>query len=347
MDTIESDVPIEEQAAAAEAFTQGLVDTFDLGAQAKSVIDDEVVVVEVTGDNLGLLVGPKGATLHAIEELVRTVVQRQTDGHGVRIHVDVAGYRAKRREALADFTRNLAEKVLETGRPQALEPMSASDRKVVHDTAAEIDGIATDPRARTRVAAWCCARLDRTARAPERSRPGPAPVEVLEEARQRGFLGPGPVERQLEHAGISPARSAGSPDLPRPRERRRGPRPRARPEWPDVAGCCSTPSGDGAASSRCRRNPRTSMAACVCVRAGRGARPAPSSGHVRPRGRPLVRAPGRDRRVRGGVPPRWRSLVVTEPPEGTRVAARWPDEALQTLASVQRRSIIGHARASP
>ncbi len=120
---------------------------------AKSVIDDDVVVVEVTGDNLGLLVGPKGATLHAIEELVRTVVQRQTDGHGVRIHVDVAGYRAKRREALADFTRNLAEKVLETGRPQALEPMSASDRKVVHDTAAEIDGIATasegeDPRRR-------------------------------------------------------------------------------------------------------------------------------------------------------------------------------------------------------
>jgi spoIIIJ-associated protein len=153
VDTIESDVPIEEQAAAAERFTQGLVDAFDLGAQAKSVIDDDVVVVEVTGDNLGLLVGPKGATLHAIEELVRTVVQRQTDGHGVRIHVDVAGYRAKRREALADFTRNLADKVLETGKAQALEPMSASDRKVVHDTASEIDGITTisegeDPRRR-------------------------------------------------------------------------------------------------------------------------------------------------------------------------------------------------------
>jgi spoIIIJ-associated protein len=153
VDTIESDVPIEEQAAAAERFTQGLVDAFDLGAQAKSIIDDEVVVVDVTGDNLGLLVGPKGATLHAIEELVRTVVQRQTDGHGVRIHVDVAGYRAKRREALADFTRNLADKVLDTGKAQALEPMSASDRKVVHDTAAEIDGVTTisegeDPRRR-------------------------------------------------------------------------------------------------------------------------------------------------------------------------------------------------------
>ena len=153
VDTIENDVPIEEQAAAAERFTQGLVDAFDLGGQVKSIIDDDVVLVDVTGDGLGLLVGPKGATLHAIEELVRTVVQRQTDGHGVRIHVDVAGYRAKRRAALADFTRDLAEKVAETGRPQALEPMSASDRKVVHDTAAEIDGITTvsegeDPRRR-------------------------------------------------------------------------------------------------------------------------------------------------------------------------------------------------------
>jgi spoIIIJ-associated protein len=153
VETTEHEVPIEEQAEAAEVFTQGLVDTFELGARAKSVIDDDVVVVEVTGDNLGLLVGPKGATLHAIEELVRTVVQRQTDGHGVRIHVDVGGYRAKRRQALEEFTRTLADKVLETGRPQALEPMSASDRKVVHDTAATIDGIATasegeDPRRR-------------------------------------------------------------------------------------------------------------------------------------------------------------------------------------------------------
>jgi spoIIIJ-associated protein len=153
VETTEHDVPIEEQAEAAEAFTQGLVDAFELGASASSSIDDDVVLVDVTGENLGLLVGPKGATLHAIEELVRTVVQRQTDGHGVRIHVDVAGYRAKRREALADFTRQLAEKVIDTGRAQALEPMSASDRKVVHDTAGEIDGVATesegeDPRRR-------------------------------------------------------------------------------------------------------------------------------------------------------------------------------------------------------
>jgi spoIIIJ-associated protein len=144
VETTESDVTIEEQADAAEEFTRGLIDAFDLGAQVGCEIVDDGIAIEVTGDNLGLLVGPKGATLSAIEELVRTVVQRQTDGHGVRINVDVAGYRAKRREALAEFTRGVADKVLETGRAQALEPMSAADRKVVHDTAAEIEGVGTE-----------------------------------------------------------------------------------------------------------------------------------------------------------------------------------------------------------
>jgi spoIIIJ-associated protein len=153
VETIEQDVPIEEQAQAAQSFTEGLIDAFDLGAAVDTVVEDDVIRVEVTGEALGLLVGPKGATLGAIEELVRTVVQRQTDGHGARINVDVGGYRAKRREALEEFTRSLAERVLETGRAQRLEPMSAVDRKIVHDAAAEIDGVATesegeDPRRR-------------------------------------------------------------------------------------------------------------------------------------------------------------------------------------------------------
>jgi spoIIIJ-associated protein len=55
----------------------------------------------------------------------------------------VAGYRAKRREALAEFTRGLVERVLESGREQVLDPMPPPDRKVVHDTVAEVDGVET------------------------------------------------------------------------------------------------------------------------------------------------------------------------------------------------------------
>jgi spoIIIJ-associated protein len=150
----QADVPIEEQAETAESFTRGLVEAFGAPARVETRIEDEdTVIIEVGGDHLGLLVGPRGATLGAIEELVRTVVQRQTGGHGARINIDVGGYRARRREALSEFSRGLAEKVLESGREQALEPMSAADRKVVHDAVAEIDGVTTgsegeDPRRR-------------------------------------------------------------------------------------------------------------------------------------------------------------------------------------------------------
>jgi spoIIIJ-associated protein len=138
------EISIDEQIDQAVDFTRGLVDAFGAKAEVASRIEDEdTVLVDVSGDNLGLLVGPRGATLAAVEELVRTVVQRQTGGHGARIHVDVGGYRAKRREALAEFARQLAERVRDERAEQALEPMAASDRKVVHDVVAEMEGVTT------------------------------------------------------------------------------------------------------------------------------------------------------------------------------------------------------------
>jgi spoIIIJ-associated protein len=139
----ESTVSVERQAETATEFAQGLVDAFGASAGVTDEIDDGAITVRIEGDDLGLLVGPKGATLNAIEELVRAVVQRETGGHGARIHVDVAGYRAKRREALSAFTRTLVDKVLETGEDQVLEPMASPDRKVVHDTVTEIEGVDT------------------------------------------------------------------------------------------------------------------------------------------------------------------------------------------------------------
>jgi spoIIIJ-associated protein len=139
----ESTVTVERQAETAVEFTAGLVEAFGAEAGVTDEIDDGTITVRIDGDDLGLLVGPKGATLNAIEELVRAVVQRETGGHGARVYVDVAGYREKRRAALAGFTRTLVDKVLETGEEQVLEPMASPDRKVVHDTVTEIDGVDT------------------------------------------------------------------------------------------------------------------------------------------------------------------------------------------------------------
>lgn len=149
----EASIPVEEQAEAAATFTKELVGAFGLSARVTAEVVEEAVEVAVDGEQLGLLVGPKGATLTAIEELVRAAVQRSTGGHSARVHVDVAGYRRRRREALAAFARQQAEEVIASGVERALEPMPAPDRKVVHDTIAEIDGVATtsegeDPRRR-------------------------------------------------------------------------------------------------------------------------------------------------------------------------------------------------------
>ena len=138
------EMPVDDQIELAVDFTRGLIDAFGAKADVTSRFEDEdTVLVDVTGDDLGLLVGPRGVTLAAIEELVRTVVQRHTGGHGVRVHVDVGGYRAKRREALSEFARRLADQVRQEGTEQMLEPMGAPDRKVVHDVVAEMDGVTT------------------------------------------------------------------------------------------------------------------------------------------------------------------------------------------------------------
>ena len=141
--TTTEDVPIGEQADVADEFMRGLIAAFGVQAEVSVRIEEDVVLVDVDGDDLGLLVGPKGATLRSIEDLVRTVVQRRTDGHGARIHVDVGGYQAKRRAALEKFATDIAGRVVASGEELALEPMPAADRKVVHDTIAEIDGVVT------------------------------------------------------------------------------------------------------------------------------------------------------------------------------------------------------------
>lgn len=136
-------VPVEAQAERAADFTAGLVEAMGFRATVSTEIDEDDVLVRIEGENLGVLVGPRGATLQAIEELVRAVAQHTSSGHSARVHVDVAGYRERRRAALAAFAEQIASEVRESGAERALEPMGSSDRKVVHDTVADLDGVMT------------------------------------------------------------------------------------------------------------------------------------------------------------------------------------------------------------
>ena len=134
----------EDAAEVAEEFLQGLLAAFGARSQIeRRVLDEDTIELAVTGDDLGLLIGPRGQTLAAIQELTRTVVQRRIVGHSPRLMLDVAGYRQARREALERFTRSVADQVKTSGTAMALEAMPAADRKVVHDTINTIDGVST------------------------------------------------------------------------------------------------------------------------------------------------------------------------------------------------------------
>jgi spoIIIJ-associated protein len=135
---------LEEQGEVAKDFLEGLLREFGLeGTVATRVLDEDTVEVAAMGAELGVLVGPRGSTLAAIQDVTRTVVQRKFPTRTDRILVDVAGYRERRAEALGRFSRQVAAEVLESGSARSLEPMSPADRKVVHDTINEIDGVVT------------------------------------------------------------------------------------------------------------------------------------------------------------------------------------------------------------
>ena len=143
-ESMEESLTLEQQGEAATEFLDGLIREFGLDAEVGfSEIDEETVQVAAAGDDLGLLVGPRGATLSAVQDLTRTFVQRQSENRTDRILVDVGGYREKRSAALRRFTTGIVDEVKATGEERALEPMSPADRKVVHDTVNEIEGIET------------------------------------------------------------------------------------------------------------------------------------------------------------------------------------------------------------
>lgn len=141
----DEEVPVSDQADIITEFLEGLLGSLGAeGTVSRTVVDDETIELGVEGEDLGLLIGPKGQTLTAVHELSRTVLQRRATGRHIgRVRIDIGGYRQRRQEALARFVRQQAEVVLSEGSARALEPMNSADRKVVHDTVNEIDGVAT------------------------------------------------------------------------------------------------------------------------------------------------------------------------------------------------------------
>ena len=124
-------------------FMTELVSAFGLSGTAELLEDGDDLEVRVHGQELGLLVGPRGTTLQAVQDLARVAAQRRLGDHDTRLRVDVGGYRERRRVALGAFANQMADEVKSSGVARVLEPMSSADRKIIHDTLSGAAGIAT------------------------------------------------------------------------------------------------------------------------------------------------------------------------------------------------------------
>jgi spoIIIJ-associated protein len=137
---------VEEQAELAEEFLTGLLDRMGLSAELDWGESEGVMYVDIFGgeesEGMGLLIGRHGQTLDALQEVVRSAIQRRTQAR-CRVIVDVEDYRKRRRSQLMEKTRSVAARVRRTGRSERLEPMSPYERKIVHDAANEVGGVET------------------------------------------------------------------------------------------------------------------------------------------------------------------------------------------------------------
>ena len=135
----EEEVTAEAVALTGKEFVEGLLASMQLEADVSTRLEDDRAVVDVTGDDLGVLIGRRGQTLDALQEVTRTAVQRRLRSR-VRLLVDVEGYRSRRRESLTEYARSMARRAMERGTEIELEPMNAYERKLVHDAVTEIEG---------------------------------------------------------------------------------------------------------------------------------------------------------------------------------------------------------------
>jgi spoIIIJ-associated protein len=153
-DTPREIMDADEQIKVLEDFLTELAASFGLTATASSTLEDNELTVNLSGEQLGLLVGPRLATLDAVQEIARNALQRQAAGREyAKVVVDVEQIRRRRRESLTAFVTDAGRQVIDDDVEVVFEVMSSVDRKQVHDVAAELDGVVSasegeDPRRR-------------------------------------------------------------------------------------------------------------------------------------------------------------------------------------------------------
>jgi spoIIIJ-associated protein len=129
-------VSVKENMTAEKAknFLSNLLSTMEISAEIDAQYEGETLFINLTGKNLGVLIGKHGQTLDSLQYLVSLVANKglKEGDNRVRIIVDAEGYRKRREETLRSLALRLAEKVRRDGRSASLEPMTAGERRIIH-----------------------------------------------------------------------------------------------------------------------------------------------------------------------------------------------------------------------
>jgi len=140
-----SEAPIDEPAdyAAVRKFLNGLLDKMGVKAEMEiSARENGGINVNLSGNNMGAIIGRRGETLDAIQHLTNYVVNRGSEKH-THVSVDVESYRSKREDSLIHLAEKMADKAIKYKRSMALEPMNSYERHVIHTALQNREGVTT------------------------------------------------------------------------------------------------------------------------------------------------------------------------------------------------------------
>ena len=124
-------------------FLEGFMGTYGVEAHIDAYEKDEDVVLSITGDKMGALIGFHGAGLDAIQTIVNAYVREHMPQYKRRVYVDIEHYRSRREDTLVSMAKRMAEKAITYKRSVKLEPMSAYERRIIHNALNGVEHIGT------------------------------------------------------------------------------------------------------------------------------------------------------------------------------------------------------------
>ena len=129
-----------EKAKMAQSYVTRILEKMGVDTESEIIQNENGVVIDFKGDGTGTIIGKRGETLDALQYLSAMICNKNEKGY-YRITLDSCGYRAKRKVILQELAQKVSKNVLRTGRSQALEPMNPYERRIIHATISEIDGV--------------------------------------------------------------------------------------------------------------------------------------------------------------------------------------------------------------